>query len=129
MAKATRRAVRAWNLEILCKDPKCYSPVLTAIMMPAGMTRMRSGKIVLEHFDMSLGQGLSKIAGKVFRIGHLGDTNDLTMMGALSGVEMGLQLAGVPHKKGGAQAAMDYLAESAKTPMVSVSPNNRFAQR
>jgi alanine-glyoxylate transaminase/serine-glyoxylate transaminase/serine-pyruvate transaminase len=85
--------------------------------MPAGHDADKFRKIVLEHFDMSLGQGLSKIAGKVFRIGHLGDTNDLTMLGALSGVEMGLQLAGVPHKKGGAQAAMDYLAETAKTPM------------
>ncbi|HVS23279.1 MAG TPA: aminotransferase class V-fold PLP-dependent enzyme, partial [Gammaproteobacteria bacterium] len=108
--EATRRAVRAWNLEILCRDPKCYSPVLTAILMPAGHDADAFRKIVLEHFDMSLGQGLSKVSGKVFRIGHLGDTNDLTMLGALSGVEMGLQLAGVPHKKGGAQAAMDYLA-------------------
>ena len=115
--EATRRAVRAWNLEILCRDPKCYSPVLTAILMPAGHDSDAFRKVVLEHFDMSLGQGLSKVAGKVFRIGHLGDTNDLTILGALSGVEMGLQLAGVPHKKGGAQAAMDYLAETAKTPM------------
>jgi alanine-glyoxylate transaminase/serine-glyoxylate transaminase/serine-pyruvate transaminase len=115
--EATRRAVRAWNLEILCRDPKCYSPVLTAILMPAGHDADAFRKIVLEHFDMSLGQGLSKVAGKVFRIGHLGDTNDLTILGALSGVEMGLQLARVPHKKGGAQAAMDYLAETAKTPM------------
>ena len=91
--------------------------MLTAILMPAGHDADAFRKIVLEHFDMSLGQGLSKIAGKVFRIGHLGDTNDLTMMGALAGVEMGLQLAGVPHRKGGAQAAMDYLAETAKTPM------------
>jgi alanine-glyoxylate transaminase/serine-glyoxylate transaminase/serine-pyruvate transaminase len=115
-AEATRRAVRAWDLEILCRDPKCYSPVLTAILMPAGHDADAFRKIVLEHFDMSLGSGLSKLAGKVFRIGHLGDTNDLTILGALSGVEMGLQLAGVPHKKGGAQAAMDYLAETAKTP-------------
>jgi alanine-glyoxylate transaminase/serine-glyoxylate transaminase/serine-pyruvate transaminase len=86
-------------------------------MMPAGHDADAFRKIVLEHFDMSLGQGLSKVSGKVFRIGHLGDTNDLTMLGALSGVEMGLQLAGVPHKKGGAQAAMDYLAETTKTPM------------
>ncbi len=116
-AEATRRAVRGWNLEILCRDPKCYSPVLTAIMMPAGHDADAFRKIVLENFDMSLGQGLSKVSGKVFRIGHLGDTNDLTMLGAISGVEMGLQLAGVPHTKGGAQAAMDYLAETAKAPM------------
>ena len=115
--EATRRAVRAWNLEILCRDPKCYSPVLTAILMPAGHDSDAFRKVVLEHFDMSLGQGLSKVSGKVFRIGHLGDTNDLTIIGALSGVEMGLELAGVPHKKGGAQAAMDYLAQAAKMPV------------
>jgi len=115
--EATRRAVRAWNLEILCRDPKCYSPVLTAILMPAGHDSDAFRKVVLEHFDMSLGQGLSKVSGKVFRIGHLGDTNDLTILGALSGVEMGLELAGVPHKKGGAQAAMDYLAQAAKMPV------------
>jgi alanine-glyoxylate transaminase/serine-glyoxylate transaminase/serine-pyruvate transaminase len=120
-AEATRRAVNAWGLEILCRDPKCYSPVLTAILMPAGHDADAFRKVVLENFDMSLGAGLTKLAGKVFRIGHLGDTNDLTILGALSGVEMGLQLAGVPHKKGGAQAAMDYLAQSAKTPMESAA--------
>lgn len=112
-AEATRRAVRGWGLEILCRDPKCYSGTVTAILMPAGHDADKFRKIVLENFDMSLGAGLSKLAGKVFRIGHLGDTNDLTILGALSGVEMGLQLAGVPHRKGGAQAAMDYLAETA----------------
>jgi alanine-glyoxylate transaminase/serine-glyoxylate transaminase/serine-pyruvate transaminase len=112
-AEATRRAVRAWGLEILCRDPKCYSGTVTAILMPAGHDSDAFRKIVLENFDMSLGAGLSKLTGKVFRIGHLGDTNDLTIMGALSGVEMGLQLAGVPHHKGGAQAAMDYLADTA----------------
>ena len=115
--EATRRAVRAWGLEIFCRDPKCYSPVLTAILMPAGCDADALRKIVLDNFDMSLGQGLSKIAGKVFRIGHLGDTNDLTILGALSGVEMGLQLAGVPYTKGGVQAAMDYLAQAAKMPV------------
>jgi alanine-glyoxylate transaminase/serine-glyoxylate transaminase/serine-pyruvate transaminase len=120
-AEATRRAVRAWGLEILCTDPKFYSPVLTAILMPAGHDSDAFRKVVLENFDMSLGAGLSKLAGKVFRIGHLGDTNDLTILGALSGVEMGLELAGVPHKKGGAQAAMDYLAKTAKTPMESAA--------
>ena len=120
-AEATRRAVRAWGLEILCRDPKCYSPVLTAILMPAGHDADAFRKTVLEHFDMSLGSGLSKLAGKVFRIGHLGDTNDLTILGALSGVEMGLELAGVPHKKGGVQAAMDYLAQTAKMPMESAA--------
>ena len=86
--EATRRAVRAWGLEILCKDPKAYSPVLTAILMPQGHDSDEFRKIALEHFDISLGAGLVKIAGKVFRIGHLGDTNDLTILGALSGVEM-----------------------------------------
>jgi alanine-glyoxylate transaminase/serine-glyoxylate transaminase/serine-pyruvate transaminase len=112
-AEATRRAVRAWGLEILCRDAKCYSSTLTAILMPTGHDADAFRKVVLDNFDMSLGAGLSKLTGKVFRIGHLGDTNDLTILGAISGVEMGLQLAGVPHRKGGAQAAMDYLADSA----------------
>src|SRR4051812_36770359 len=115
--EATRRAVRAWGLEILCRDPKYYSPVLTAILMPQGHDADGFRKIALENFDISLGAGLSKVAGKVFRIGHLGDTNDLTILGALSGVEMGLALAGVPHKKGGVQAAMDYLTQAAKMPV------------
>lgn len=116
-AEATRRAVRAWGLEILCRDPKCYSSTLTAILMPAGHDADAFRKLVLDNFDMSLGAGLSKLAGKVFRIGHLGDTNDLTILGAISGVEMGLQLAGVPHRKAGAQAAMDYLADTAGSVM------------
>jgi alanine-glyoxylate transaminase/serine-glyoxylate transaminase/serine-pyruvate transaminase len=112
-AEATRRAVRAWGLEILCKDPKYYSPVLTAVVMPEGHSADEFRKVVLENFNMSLGSGLSKVAGKVFRIGHLGDFNDLTLVGTLGGVEMGLALAGVPHNKGGAQVAMDYLAGTA----------------
>jgi len=111
-AEATRRAVRAWGLEILCRDPACYSSSLTAVLMPEGHDADRFRQIVLEHFDMSLGTGLSKVAGKVFRIGHLGDTNDLTIIGALAGVEMGLALADVPHRPGGVQAAMDYLRET-----------------
>jgi len=82
-------------------------------MMPAGHDADNFRKVALEHFDVSLGTGLSKVAGKVFRIGHLGDTNDLTIIGALAGVEMGLTLAGVPHRKGGVQAAMDYFSEAA----------------
>ena len=116
-AEATRRAVNGWGLEILCRDPKCYSPVVTAILMPPGHDADAFRKIVLDNFDMSLGAGLSRLTGKVFRIGHLGDTNDLTIIGALSGVEMALEVAGVPHKKGGVQAAMNYLAEAAKTPV------------
>jgi alanine-glyoxylate transaminase/serine-glyoxylate transaminase/serine-pyruvate transaminase len=110
-AEATRRAVRAWGLEVLCREPKYYSSALTAVLMPDGHNADAFRQVVLERFDMSLGTGLSKLAGKVFRIGHLGDTNDLTILGALAGVEMGLGLAGVPHRKGGVQAAMDYLAD------------------
>ena len=112
-AEATRRAVRAWGLEILCANPVEYSSVLTAVMMPAGHDADNMRKVILEQFDMSLGMGLAKLQGKVFRIGHLGDFNDLSLMGTLSGVEMGLQVAGVPHQKGGAQAAMSYLTEQA----------------
>ena len=112
-AEATRHAAKAWGLDILCKEPRHYSSSLTALMMPAGHDADAFRKTALEHFDVSLGTGLSKVAGKVFRIGHLGDTNDLTIVGALAGVEMGLSLAGVPHRKGGVQAAMDYFASAA----------------
>jgi len=114
--EATRRAVRAWGLEVLAKNPAEYSGALTAVMMPAGHDADRLRKIILENFDMSLGTGLSKLAGKVFRIGHLGDFNDLTLMGTLAGCEMGLQLAGVPVKKEGVQAAMDYLVQAHAKP-------------
>ncbi|HWL29457.1 MAG TPA: aminotransferase class V-fold PLP-dependent enzyme [Burkholderiaceae bacterium] len=110
--EATRRAVRAWGLEILCANPDEYSPALTAVIMPEGHSADAFRKTVLTHFNMSLGQGLSKLADKVFRIGHLGDFNDLSLCGTLSGIEMSLELAGVPHQKGGVQAAMAYLAES-----------------
>ena len=110
-AEATRRAVRAWGLEVLALNPAEYSPALTTVMVPAGVNADEVRRVILENFDMSLGTGLGKLAGKVFRIGHLGDFNDLTLMGTLAGVEMGLELAKVPHKKGGAQAAMDYIAE------------------
>ena len=112
-AEATRRAVRAWGLEILCQDAEEYSSALTAIVMPAGHDADRLRDLILEHFDMSLGMGLSKLKGKVFRIGHLGDFNDLTLAGTLAGVEMGLEIAAVPHRKGGVQAAMEYLAAEA----------------
>jgi alanine-glyoxylate transaminase / serine-glyoxylate transaminase / serine-pyruvate transaminase len=112
-AEATRRAVAAWELENFCTDEKVYSPVLTTVLLPAGHDADRYRKIVLENFDMSLGMGLSKISGKAFRIGHLGDINDLTLLGALSGCEMGLELAGVPHCRGGVSAAMTYLAATA----------------
>ena len=109
-AEATRRAVRAWGLEILCLNPTEYSSALTAVLMPDGHSEVDFRKVVLERYNMSLGSGLGKIAGKVFRIGHLGDFNDLTLLGTLCGVEMGLAVAGVPHKKGGVDAAMEYLS-------------------
>jgi alanine-glyoxylate transaminase / serine-glyoxylate transaminase / serine-pyruvate transaminase len=108
--EATRRAVRAWGLEILCANPEEYSNALTAVMLPAGHDADRVREIILERFDMSLGTGLGKLKGRIFRIGHLGDFNDLTLAGTLCGVEMGLQLADVPIKAAGVQAALDYLA-------------------
>ena len=114
--EATRRAVRAWGLEVLAADPREYSGSLTAVLLPAGHDADRVRKTILEAFDMSLGTGLGKLAGKVFRIGHLGDFNDLTLLGTLAGVEMGLELAGVPVKKEGVQAAMAYLAECRAAP-------------
>ncbi|HET7200719.1 MAG TPA: aminotransferase class V-fold PLP-dependent enzyme [Burkholderiales bacterium] len=120
-AEATRRAVRAWGLEILCALPEEYSSSLTAVMMPAGHDADALRKIILEAYDMSLGTGLGRLAGKVFRIGHLGDFNDLTLAGTLAGVEMGLALAGVPHKKGGVLAAFEHLTESARAPSRKVA--------
>ncbi len=108
-AKATRAAVQAWGLEVLCQEEMDYSNVLTAVKLPDGHNADQLRKIILENFNMSLGNGLSKLAGKVFRIGHLGDFNDLMLMGTLTGIEMGLSLAGVPHQKGGAARASDFL--------------------
>ncbi|MDJ0610024.1 MAG: aminotransferase class V-fold PLP-dependent enzyme [Kiloniellales bacterium] len=109
-AEATRRAVRAWGLELLCVDQREFSNSLTAVLMPAGHDADAFRKVVLERFDLSLGNGLGKVQGKVFRIGHLGDFNDLMLAGTLSGIEMGLKAAGVPHQSGGVQAAIDFLA-------------------
>src|SRR5438270_42902 len=120
-AEATRRAVRAWGFEIYALDPREYSSSLTGVLMPAGQDADRVRKVILEAFDLSLGTGLTKLGGKMFRVGHLGDFNDLMLMGTLAGVEMGLALAGVPVKKEGAQAAMDYLAECAKAPARKVA--------
>ena len=111
-AEATRRAVRGWGLEVLCEEPLEYSSVLTAVMMPGGKGADNLRKVILENVNMSLGNGLGKIADQVFRIGHLGDLNDLTLIGTLAGVEMGLELAGVEHTKGGVAAAMEYLTET-----------------
>ena len=109
-AEATRRAVRAWGLELLCADPAEYSSSLTAVLTPTGHDAGHLLDVILERFDMALGVGLGKLAGRVFRIGHLGDLNDLSLMGTLAGVEMGLDLADVPHRSGGVAAAMGYLA-------------------
>ena len=120
--EATRAAVKAWGMENLAREPY-ISPVMTAVMMPGGKGGDAYRKLVLDQFDMSLGAGLNKIADKIFRIGHLGDTNDLTIMGALSGVEMGFELAGVHYQKGGVQAAMDVIAahHSAKQPVAQAA--------
>ena len=120
--EATRRAVRGWGLEILCRNPAEYSDSLTAITMPVGHDADTFRRKVLERFDMSLGTGLGRLAGKVFRIGHLGFFNDLTLCGTLCGIEMGLALAGVPHRPGGIQAALEHLQESRAAP---VSPRQR----
>ncbi len=112
-AEAARRAVRAWGLEILCANPAEYSSSLTAVLMPEGNSEIKFREVVLERFNLSLGSGLTKLRDKVFRIGHLGDFNDLMLLATLAGVEMGLGLAAVPHKKGGVQAAMEFLAASA----------------
>ena len=113
-AEATRRAVRAWGLEILCAVPEEYSDSITAVMMPDGHDADRVRTVVLDRFDMSLGVGLTKLAGRVFRIGHLGDLNDLSLLGTLAGVEMGLRLSEVPVAAGGVEAAVGYLAECAQ---------------
>lgn len=111
-AAATRAAVQSWGLEVLCQEPKDYSSALTAVLLPDGhdADAFRAG--VLKNFNMSLGNGLARLAGKVFRIGHLGDFNDLMLLGTLSGVEMGLSLANIPHQKGGVDAAMNLLKDA-----------------
>ncbi|MGN6769366.1 MAG: pyridoxal-phosphate-dependent aminotransferase family protein [Rhizobiaceae bacterium] len=112
MGEATRRAVQSWGLENLCASPRHFSPVLTTVMMPEGHSADAFRRKVLENFNMSLGSGLSKVADRVFRIGHLGEINELTLVGTLAGCEMGFELAGVPHQKGGVDMAMRYLAET-----------------
>ena len=112
LAEATRRAVRAWDLEIWARNPGEYSSSTTAVLLPEGVSESAFRALVLDRFNMSLGAGLGKVAGKVFRIGHLGDFNDLMLAGTLAGVEMGLELAGIRHRKGGICAALDYLTET-----------------
>jgi len=109
-AEGVRGAVQAWGLPIQCADPKVYSPVLTGVVTPPGVDADQVRKLIHERFDLSLGTGLGKVKGRMFRIGHLGDCNDLTLMAALSGVEMGLKLSGVPLAGSGVQAAMEYFA-------------------
>src|SRR3981081_542444 len=115
LAAATRAAAPAWGLEVLCLDPAEYSPVLTAVLMPPGHDADHFRKVVLDNYNMSLGSGLSKLAGQGFRIGHLGECNELTLLGALTGVEMGLSVAGVPHRAGGVAAAMTFLEGRSKS--------------
>ena len=116
LAEATRRAVQAWGLEILCRDPKYYSPTITAVILPEGHDAEAFRALALERYDISFGTSFGKYAGRYFRIGHLGDTNELTIIGALAAVEMTLALAGIPHRQGGVQAAMDYLLAVAANP-------------
>src|SRR6266568_2278513 len=108
-AEATRRAVTGWGLEVLCADPREYSSSLTAVLVPEGYDADRLREIILDSFDMSLGTGLGRMKGKIFRIGHLGHFNDLMLCGTLCGVEMGLHRAGIPHRAGGVAAAVEYL--------------------
>ena len=113
-AEATRQAVRAWGLDILCENPAEYSSSLTAVMMPPGFEADALLDLILEKFDMCLGIGLGKVKGKIFRIGHLGDFNDLMLAGTLAGLEMGLSLADIPFSKGGVAAALDFLESTLK---------------
>ena len=116
-AEATRRAVAAWGLEVVCLEPVEHSSVLTAVLMPTG-AEDAAGRLldtVLDRFDLSLGIGLGKLAGRAFRIGHLGDFNDLSLIGTLGGVEMGLALSEIPHQAGGVSAAAAFLTEQART--------------
>jgi alanine-glyoxylate transaminase/serine-glyoxylate transaminase/serine-pyruvate transaminase len=122
LAAATRAAVNAWGLEIVCRDQREYSNVLTAVVMPDGHDADRLREIILGCYDMSLGAGLSKLKGRVFRIGHVGALNDLMLMGTLSGVEMGLRVAGVPHRPGGVAAALALLADASRTSLPAATP-------
>ena len=114
LAEACRAAVRAWGLEIQCVEEACHSPVLTGVMTPEGIDADRVRQLIYEHFNLSLGAGLGKLKGRMFRIGHLGDCNELTLMATLSGCEMGLRLAGVPLRASGVAAAMSQLQASTR---------------
>ena len=112
LAEATRRAVRAWGLEIMCRDAKCYSPTITAVLLPEGHNADAFRSLALDTFNISYGASFGAYSGKYFRIGHLGDVNDGQQLGALAITEMALALAGIPHKKGGVQAALDYIVSA-----------------
>jgi alanine-glyoxylate transaminase/serine-glyoxylate transaminase/serine-pyruvate transaminase len=112
LAEATRRAIRAWGLEIMCREPKYYSPTITAVLLPEGHDADAFRNLALDTFNISYGASFGKYAGKYFRIGHLGDVNETHMIGALGATEMALSLAGIPHRQGGVQAAMDYLVSA-----------------
>ena len=120
LAEATRQAVRGWGLELFCQEPQAYSPSLTAVNMPAGYDSDELRQVILERFDMSLGTGLGQVKGKLFRIGHLGDLNDLMLAGTLCGVEMGLAACGVPHTSGGVSRALAYLVNNG--PDTAITP-------
>ncbi len=127
-AEATRRAVKAWGLELLCKNPNEYSSSLTAVMVPPRYDADELREQILKCFNMSLGTGLGKVKGRVFRIGHLGDFNDLTLAGTLSGVEMGLALSGIPFKANGVSAALEYLIDAARKRVPADKFNEKHAR-
>ena len=112
LAEATRRAIKAWGLDIICRDPKYYSPTITAVLLPEGHDADAFRALALEQFNISYGASFGRFAGKMFRIGHLGDINDAMLLGGLAATEMALALSNIPHKKGGVQAAMDYLVSA-----------------
>ena len=116
LADATRAAVRAWGLEIMCRDAKYYSPTVTAVLLPEGHDADAFRNLALDTYNISYGASFGRYAGKYFRIGHLGDINEAMLLGGLSVTEMALSLAGIPHRQGGVQAAMDYLVSSASSP-------------
>ncbi|MDH3670253.1 MAG: aminotransferase class V-fold PLP-dependent enzyme [Gammaproteobacteria bacterium] len=128
-AEATRRAVEAWGLELLCKNPSEYSSSLTAVMVPSGHDADALREQILKCFNMSLGTGLGKVKGRVFRIGHLGDFNDITLAGTLSGVEMGLALSGIPFRANGVSAALEYLVDEARKRVSGGKFNEKHARR
>jgi alanine-glyoxylate transaminase/serine-glyoxylate transaminase/serine-pyruvate transaminase len=128
-AEATRRAVHAWGLDLVPLNPDEYSSSLTAVMVPDGYDADAFRRAVLDRFDMSLGTGLGKLKGKIFRIGHLGDFNDLMLAGTLSGVELGLAVSGVPFKRGGVTAALDYLASMPTPETKSVTTEDAKTNR